>query len=299
MEDKILWGIVFGLMMAATLNLGKALQKQGIQLFEKKKLEEGVRAKKGAIWIVGISFSGIQPVFQIVAQTIIGAPATVYSAMMGLGIVVVIAYAYKVLKEPIGKFEVLGAAAIIGGTTVFGIGSYFWVQPSTRTMDWTSFGVSMVAIGAAFLAIIVYTVRTKHLWGLIWGIVAGSCGGLDNVFKSMSRNTESLIDLGAFSGFANIFFYISFVAGTGAMLLTNVGYTRGKAVTVVPAYTVFYILLPLVLETLFYGVAPHALQVVGVAIAIVGVVLSTAFRKEKAIETGKVEEPASAESSTH
>jgi drug/metabolite transporter (DMT)-like permease len=159
--------------------------------------------------------------------------------------------------------------------------------------------VSLVAIGAAFVAIIVYTVKTKTLWGLIWGIVAGSLGGMDNIFKSMSKDVGTTLDLGAFSGFANIFFYISFVAGTGAMLLTNVGYTRGKAVTVVPAYTTFYIMMPLVLETLFYGVFPDLLQVIGVAIAVVGVVFSTAFRKEKVVDTGKTEEPASAESSMH
>ncbi len=288
MDDKVMWGIVFGLMMAFTLNLGKVFQKQGIQLFERQRLEGSIRAKKGVIWLVGISFSAVQPVFQITAQTILGAPATVYSAMMGLGIVVVIIYAYKVLKEPIGKLEVLGAAAIIGGTLLFGIASIFWERPTTRALDWTSFGVSMVVIGVIFAAIIAYTVRTKRLWGLIWGVVAGSCGGIDNVFKSMSGNLESPIDLGAFSGFANIFFYISFVASIGALLLTNVGYTRGKAVTVVPAYTVFYILVPLVLETLFYNILPSPIQVIGVVICIVGVVLSTVFRKEKVFETGKV-----------
>nr|MDO8086735.1 hypothetical protein [Candidatus Sigynarchaeum springense] len=297
--DQDVWGILFGLMMAGTLNLGKALQKQGIQLFEKEKMAGNARAKKGVIWLVGISFSAIQPVFQIVAQAIIGSSATVYSAMMGLGIVVVMAYAYKVLKEPIGKCELAGAAAIIGGTTLFGIASLFWDRPTSSSVNWSSFGVSMVVLGAAFLAIIVYTMRTKRLWGLIWGIVAGSCGGLDNVFKSMSGrgSTGGAVELGAFSAFANIFFYISFVASVGALLLTNVGYTRGKAVTVVPAYTVFYVLLPLLFEALFYGVYPTAFQVIGISIAIVGVVLSTAFRKEKAAETSAAAAPAAAPTS--
>jgi drug/metabolite transporter (DMT)-like permease len=298
MADEITWGILFGLIAACTLNLGKALQKQGITLFERQKMEGSARAKKGAIWLVGISLSSIQPIFQIIAQTILGAPATVYSAMLGAGIVVVMFYAHRVLKEPIGKFEVMGAAAIIGGTLVFGIASIFWARPA-RIMNWTSFGVSMVAIGAGFLAIIVYTMKTKNMWGLIWGIVAGSCGGLDNVFKSMSKDVGTTLDLGAFSGFANVFFYISFVASMGAMLLTNVGYTRGKAVTVVPAYTAFYILIPLLLESLFYGISPAPMQIVGVAIAIFGVVLSTAFRKEKVVETGKTSEPARVEASAH
>ncbi|MEX2680512.1 MAG: hypothetical protein Q6373_002860 [Candidatus Sigynarchaeota archaeon] len=291
MDEKVVWGIVFGLAMAGTLNLGKALQKQGIQLFQKEKMAGNARAKKGVIWLVGISFSAVQPVFQIVAQTILGAPATVYSAMMGLGIVVVIVYAYKVLKEPIGMYELAGAVMIVGGTFLFGIASIFWERPTTRTMTWYNFVMSMITIGAIFAAIILYTARTKRLWGLIWGIVAGSCGGLDNVFKSMSKDVGTTIDLGAFSGFANVFFYISFAASMAALLLTNVGYTRGKAVTVVPAYTVFYVLLPLVLEALFYGVSPTAFQVTGISIAIVGVVLSTAFRKEKVVETSKIEEP--------
>jgi drug/metabolite transporter (DMT)-like permease len=299
MADEIIWGIVFGLIAACTLNLGKALQKQGIQLFERQKMEGGARAKKGAIWLVGISFSSIQPIFQIIAQTILGAPATVYSAMLGVGIVVVIFYAYKVLKEPIGKAEVLGAATIIGGTLLFGIASIFWQRPASRTMDWTNFSVSMVTIGAAFLAIMVYTVKTKNLWGLIWGIVAGSLGGMDNIFKSMSKDVGTTLDLGAFSGFANVFFYISFVSGAGAMLLTNVGYTRGKAVTVVPAYTAFYILIPMLLEPIFYGIQPDLVQIIGVAIAIAGVVLSTAFRKEKVVEANKTVEPARTEPSTH
>jgi drug/metabolite transporter (DMT)-like permease len=292
MADEITWGIVFGLIAACTLNLGKALQKQGIKLFERQKMEGGARAKKGAIWLVGISLSTIQPIFQIIGQTILGAPATVYSAMLGVGIVVVIFYAHKVLKEPIGKIEVLGAVTIIGGTLLFGIASVFWQRPASRTMDWTNFSVSLIVIGAAFVSIIIYTVKTKNLWGLIWGIVAGSLGGMDNIFKSMSKDVGTTLDLGAFSGFANVFFYISFVSGMGAMLLTNVGYTRGKAVTVVPAYTAFYILVPLVLEAFFYGIMPAVLQVIGVAIAVTGVVLSTAFRKEKVVEAGKSVEPA-------
>ncbi|MBN2151573.1 MAG: hypothetical protein JW839_09015 [Candidatus Lokiarchaeota archaeon] len=298
MDEKVLWGIVFGLAMAGTLNLGKALQKQGIQLFQKERMAGNARAKKGAIWLVGISFSAIQPVFQIVAQAIFEAPATVYSAMMGLGIVVVLVYAYKVLKEPIGKFELAGAVAIIGGTLLFGIASISWERPDS-TVDWWSFSMSMVTIGVAFLVIIIYTIHTKRMWGLIWGIVAGSCGGIDNVFKSMSGrgSTGGAVELGAFSAFANAFFYISFAASMGAVLLTNVGYTRGKAVTVVPAYTVFYVLLPLVLEALFYGVPPTALQVAGISVAIVGVVLSTAFRKERVVEASKTEEPARIEPS--
>ncbi len=303
MADEIIWGIVFGLIAACTLNLGKALQKQGIKLFERQKMEGGARAKKGAIWLVGISLSSIQPIFQITAQTILGADPTVYSAMLGVGIVVVIFYAYKVLKEPIGKIEVLGAAAIIGGTLLFGIASFLRSTSGsslTRTMDWTNFGVSLSVIGAVFTFIFIYTVKTKNLWGLIWGVVAGSLGGIDNVFKSMSKDTgQAAPELGAFGGFTSVFFYISFVSGLGAMLLTNVGYTRGKAVTVVPAYTAFYILVPLVLDAVFYGIPPSILQIVGIAIAIVGVVLSTAFRKEKVVEAGKTEEPAHTESSTH
>nr|MDO8115279.1 hypothetical protein [Candidatus Sigynarchaeota archaeon] len=287
MANEIIWGIIFGLIGACTLNLGKALQKQGIQLFERQKMETNARAKKGAIWIIGSAFSLIQPLFQTIGQTILGSPATVYSSMLGIGIVIVIIYSYKVLKEPIGKAEFAGAATIIGGTLLFGIASISIGQaPVSRTMIWDNFAVSMIIIGATFVAGILYTMKTKNLWGVIWGIVGGSFGGMDNVFKSMSKDVGVSIDLGAFSGFASIFYYISFGCSAGAFLLTNVGYSSAKAITVVPAYTVFYILLPLLLEMFFYGIIPGAWQFIGIFVAIGGVVLSTAFKRKKVLETG-------------
>lgn len=279
MASEILWGILFGIMASCTLNLGKALQKQGIKLFERQRMESVERARKGVIWTIGSVLSLIQPVFQITGQTILGAPATVYSAMMGTGIVVVLVYSWKVLKEPVSRTEVLGSLLIIAGTTVFGIASIFVPIPPSRSLNVTGFVTALVVVGATFGVLAAISFKVRPFWGLIWGIIAGSCGGMDNVFKAMSRDTSG-IDLGPFSGFGSPLFYISFGLGIGAFFLTQVAYAHGKAITVVPAYMAFYIVLPLVLETAFFGTFPDPWQLLGVATCIAGVVLSTRFHGE-------------------
>ncbi|MHA1369233.1 MAG: hypothetical protein ACTSWN_14000 [Promethearchaeota archaeon] len=287
--EAVLFGIIFGLIGSCTLNLGKSLQKQGIELFERQRMAGSKRARKGLIWIVGSSLSMIQPLFQTIGQTIGGASATVYSAMFGVGIAVVLFYSYKVLKESINRFEIIGTILIILGTVVFGIVSILdaldagedgggdATSGGEREINWSNFMISMIFTAVAFVLISIYTLKTKRLWGVIFGLIGGSLGGLDNVFKSLSKSS-AIEDWGTFSGFTSVFYYISFALGSGAFLLTNVGYSRGKAITVVPAYSAFYILMPMVIEGIIFLDMPNILQIVGVGICVVGVVLSTRFR---------------------
>ena len=74
------------------------MQKHGIDLFERKKKIDGTeRAKKGILWFIGAIEPGIRfLLFQTVALSILHAPASVYSAMLGIGIVIVILYSSKI-----------------------------------------------------------------------------------------------------------------------------------------------------------------------------------------------------------
>ncbi|MHA1794233.1 MAG: hypothetical protein ACTSVI_16440 [Promethearchaeota archaeon] len=284
MNIGIITSILFGLVGSCTLNLGKAMQKQGIKLFNKSKIESSTRMKKGFIWIIGSAFSFIQPLFQFLGQSMIaGQSATVYSSMFGIGIVVVIIYSYKVLKEEITKIELIGSLLITCGTVIFGIASIYITPPSELTINWTNFTNSMIILIICFVLGALYTLKTKKLWGIIWGVIAGSFGGLDNVFKSISKETN-LGDMGFLSGFTSVFMYISFAFGTSAFLLTNYGYTRAKAVTVVPSYSAFYIMIPMILEASFFLIMPSMFQIIGVMISVIGVILSTASKKEENIE---------------
>ncbi len=277
----IILAITFGLIGAVTLNLGKAMQKQGIQLFERSKMEGNARAKKGIIWGVGSAFSFIQVFFQIAGTGLSGisGSATIYSAMLGAGIVALVVYSFKVLKEPINKAEITGIMLIMGGTLIFGISTIFTITPSTRVLNVTNLITIMIIIGATYGTMAFYAYKTKNLWGVVFGIIAGSCGGLDNIFKAMSKDTGA-IDLGPLSGFGSPFMYMSFAFAGAAFALTNVGYTRAKAVTVVPAYTAFYILIPMLVEALIYGLPPGVWQVAGVATSVAGVILATAFKPQ-------------------
>ncbi|MHA1679378.1 MAG: hypothetical protein ACTSUE_00060 [Promethearchaeota archaeon] len=263
-EPGILWGMTFGLIGSCTLNLGKSIQKQGIEV-------KGSKARKGGIWILGSILSFIQPLFQSVGITFLGGDSTVYSAMLGAGIIIVLLYSHFVLKEEIQKIEVAGACLIIAGTLTYGVASISLTGalPSNDVI-WTNFTISIIVALSLFATGIIFTLKTKKIWGLIWGAIGGACGGLDNVLKDIS----------------GIFFWISFASGIMAFLLTNYGYTRAKAVTVVPAYTVFYILLPMFLNSAIYLNFPNFLQVLGIIISLIGVVLSTAFRKAPDLAEG-------------
>ncbi|MBD3188432.1 hypothetical protein GF325_16495 [Candidatus Bathyarchaeota archaeon] len=286
MDAGYTWGITFGLIGSCTLNLGKAIQKQGIEVFGKIEDGETRRAKKGAIWILGSILSLIQPVFQTIGLSILGGNPEIYSSMLGVGVVIALLYSVKVLKEELKKHEIIGTGLIIGGTLAFGIASIFQDRPDTRILDWTNFVTTMIVLLVIFLLCIIYTLKTGQIWGIIWGAIAGAFGGMDNVFKSIA-DEENFGLPGPLSAFSSVFLYVSFAFGGLAFLLTNVGYTKGKAVRVVPSYTAFYIFMPMLLGVLFFMVIPTAFQVIGITIAVSGVVMTTAFKvKAQATTTG-------------
>ena len=274
MDTSILAGIVFGIIASSTLNLGKAMQKQGIEMFDRSKPG---RAKKSSIWVAGATLSFIQPVFQITSQTVLGASATVFTAMMGTGILVLLAYSWKVIGEPANRFEIVGSLLIIAGTLVFGVTSLFLPANERPAPDIGTLAIVLAITGILFGTLLSVTIKTKRSWGLSWGLVGGSMLGIDIIFKSLASETGG-IDLGMASGFTSPFFYLSIPFGFCAFAFTQIGYTRAKAITVVPTFTAFYMLLPLVVESLVYVTWPAAGQVVGVSTCIAGVVLSTRFK---------------------
>lgn len=279
--STILWGILLGTFASCTMNLGKAMQKHGLEAFEyKKKIEGKKRAKKGVLWGLGAAEPGIRWVlFKMLALSFIGAKASEYSSMAGIGLVVLLIYSYKLLKEPIGKPEIAGSSLIMVGSVMFIISSLF--QGESDPVDkiyWSGFTASFITIGILFATSILFTLKTKKMWGIIWGIIAGSCAGIDNVITSMGKigNPE---ELGMAGALVNAFTYIAIPFAIGAFLLTNVGYSRGKAITVVPAYNSFYMIVPILLDLTIFGIVPLPFQIVGLALSVVGVILVTGFKK--------------------
>ncbi|MFX0098089.1 MAG: hypothetical protein ACFFCS_00810 [Candidatus Hodarchaeota archaeon] len=291
--NTIIWGILLGTMASCTMNLGKAMQKHGLEVFEyKKKIEGAKRAKKGVLWGFGAAEPGIRWVlFKMLALSFIGAKASEYSSMAGIGLVILLIYSSKILKEVVGKPEIIGSCLIIAGSIMFVISSLLQGEPKPVEMiSWPGFATSFILMGIILGTAFIFTMKTKKFWGVIWGIIAGSCAGIDNVITSMGKigNPE---ELGMAGALANAFTYIAIPFAIGAFLLTNVGYSRGKAITVVPAYNSFYMIIPIILDLTIFGFVPLPFQIAGLALSVIGVVLVTAFKKELPKKEPILEEP--------
>ncbi|MHA1451963.1 MAG: hypothetical protein ACTSRD_03780, partial [Promethearchaeota archaeon] len=123
------WGyliaIIMGLVNTLLMNLAKGMQRHGIVIFDRKNKEntdsnqkEENKAKKPAIYIIGVILNQI-PFLWIMISNIF-APYTYFTSMYGIGLVLLLWYSHKYLKEAITKRKIIGAVILIIGTIILG-----------------------------------------------------------------------------------------------------------------------------------------------------------------------------------
>ena len=118
--------LFLGVLSSVQTHLAKALERQGIEIFEQIKarleksghpLEGGLR--KPVIYTAGLILNNTLFIWSTLAQPY--GPPALFSSMFGMGLVFLIGYAAFVLKESITPRELAGAATIVAGTLIIGM----------------------------------------------------------------------------------------------------------------------------------------------------------------------------------
>ncbi|MBD3353919.1 MAG: hypothetical protein GF364_20725 [Candidatus Lokiarchaeota archaeon] len=294
MEPAII-AMIWGTISTVILHVSKAMERQGIEIFDqiraklkKEELDESAKGvKKPIIYIVGLVLNNIEPIFPIISAAMVGKEyATSFTSVFGLGLIAVMFYSSKILKEDVKKQDYIGALILIIGTLIIGF------ENSSRTIGESeidvnsAFTIMCIYIGIGYFLIYLIHKKVKNLTviGLCFGLFAGSCGGMDPLLKAFGQDSSTLPTTPQGWGL----FLFSFVAAISSFLVTQWGFAKKvRASVLIPAYNSTFVLIPIVI----FGFTLPGYQItiytiLGLLLTIIGIVLMRSIRKgvENAIE---------------
>lgn len=279
---SVILGLIFGIVNTLVLHLAKAMERHGIEIFSRKKSFKE-KGKKPLIYIIGFALNNTVVIWQIIGTTF--ASAAVFSSVFGLGLILLMFYSHYILHEEIDIPELIGAILIIIGTTM--VGFFYIMEPqATGTINFVNFFVLILIMIILFLVLIGFSWKTKIAVAFIFGAVAGTLGGTDNVLKRIGLTSSNFIE--AFAGVFQLeldsfIFLFSFLAGFFGMILTQIGFAKGAdASRLVPMYNSLYIVAPVLFELLIINGATLSIGIIiSIIIIIVGVFMMNIFKKTK------------------
>jgi drug/metabolite transporter (DMT)-like permease len=280
--------LLLGIVSTIQTHLAKALERQGIEVFEQIKtilqkngspVEGGL--KKPLIYTIGLILNNTLFIWSTLAQP--HGPPALFSSMFGIGLVFLMGYAALVLKEKINRREAIGAAAIVLGTLVIGIENLARAGRMDRlTMNLTALFIALSAWLVMSLVFVLASSRSSNL-GLIalaFGLLAGGLGSLDPFFKGVGQNYGGQSGILPSNTLGTVIFASSFVIGFLAFVVTQIGFARKvRASLLVPAYNAAFIGLPILWQVfLLPGYHLFWLTGGGLCLIISGVVLMQALK---------------------
>ncbi len=119
-----------------------------------------------------------------------GTPATYYTSMFGVGLIVLMVYSAVILKEHIRWNGYVGSIILLLGTLIVGIQS--WNEPALQNsnLNYTTIWIIFLVWVAVGIIAIIITYKKGGLiaTGLVFGIFTGAVASLDPVLKAISQS---------------------------------------------------------------------------------------------------------------
>ena len=275
-------GVGAALLASVLFNVGIALQ--GLEARKApRRLELRpqllVRLLRNRVWLLGwfLGLVGIGP--QILALD--DAPFVVVQPALAVGLLLLLALGVRAFGEPVGKPEIAGVLAIVGGVALVA-----WGAPTRTEVQRGFVVVVLVCAALAVPSLAPFAVRGTRLDTGMLAIVASGCGfGLTNIVTKLMSDAFSAGHYAATAAWA----LVGLAFGGAATLTGMTAFQRRPATTVVPVTTAVQTFLPIVLEPVFLNErwtnaaldgAPIA---VGLALAFVGTVLVSRTRAVSAL----------------
>ncbi len=280
--------ILYGSLSAVALCLGKGFQKYGVEALGRPRQwlsrEYGPRF---LVWCIGTA-GMVASTFLLFTACAYG-PVTIAAALSGTGLVALAIFATVVLRERPSSTEIWGIAAIVAGTALTG---YFQPESTTNASGVATEPIlagrlaifSSVTIGGSILGTVYGLLAQGPRTGVVLGLVSGFCGGISVLFQKGAMLHCACDDLFADvpAVLRNPFFYPFVVFGILDFVTTQYALKRARAVTVVPCYQSFYMLVPIVGGMIGFAEELTWLQVMGLAWLLGGVVLVSRYLAREA-----------------
>jgi drug/metabolite transporter (DMT)-like permease len=284
-------GITLSLVYAISLSLSKGIQKYGIegvtpQILKQWKTKPELKRKFYA-WGIGSIGTTIAAVVQVVAQNWLP-NASFIAAFGGVGLGALAIFSFYVLKEKLKAPEIIGVIIVVVSTIIFTIPIAGLVPVEAEDIDYVKFALlAIIPLACMFL---VGIISTKHnFWGhaIIWGAVAGFFSGLG---ISLSQTSAAGAERDILAMLATPDLYLAFLTGQGAFWFTQYGFKHGHATIVVTLYNTLMLGVPVLVDIIVFGQSIPPLQILMIVFIGIGIVLLTAFRKDRGDTARKPEE---------
>jgi len=269
MNTTFLLGAALGMLGALSINIGKGVQKLKVHVLKQgRAMVSPPHRRDLGIWLLGMAITATAALPISLGMKLTESPSTI-GAMTGVGLIGLVIFASRVVREPISRRDGLGIALVVVGTSVLGYLGGLDKQ-AARSFE-TLVLVRSVAIPMCAGVIACVAARfLPRLHSVAWGGMAGICLG-----SSYFLADAALVEAGGdFVGqLSNPYPYVAMVVGIGAMVTTQIGFFKGRALDVVPAVNSAAIITPVVLEILLYARYPRPLAGVMIAAIVIGVYL--------------------------
>ena len=281
MYGQFIVGVFLGILAALLINVGKAVQKQNVQVFLHGRgafRQPHRRYLYG--WLVGLAMTASAMIPFSLALKLTESPSIV-SSMTGVGLIGLAVYAILVIGERFERLDLAGVALVVVGTSVL---SYMGAGEPIDGRRVLGLGM-LPAIGSMPVLCAVACIasfRWKRIWGPAWGVTSGVSLGIALILGDTALMEA---DGDFFGQLRNPYPYIAIASSIPAVVCTQVGFLKARALDVVPAVNSSVILTPLLLERLMYGATPGLFRLTVIAMIVVGVVflsMSTGARASEA-----------------
>jgi len=278
---QYLIAISMGIWNSVLMNLAQAMERHGIAIFDKKKSEQSdiqktdtKKSRKPLIYTIGVILNQTPPLWIMIAN--IFAPFTYFTSMYGIGLIVLLLYSSKILKEQITKRKIIGAIILIVGTLLLGIDGIIRPELNMANINILSSLIFVGVLLALAIILIPISLKTKipRVIGICFGFICGSFQSLDPVIKGIGQSFGAE-KTGFFPStpIGWTIFIFSFFAGTFSFVLAQIGFSKKTDASVqVPVANSSFILIPILIQAItLSGYNITVLTIFGVIIVITGI----------------------------
>jgi drug/metabolite transporter (DMT)-like permease len=265
--------ILLAFVGSSVLNISQAGQKLGLALMRRNRL-------RGGLLLTG-SLLGTSVAALIGWYAVSVGSASLVGAMMGSGLASLTVFSALVLKEKIRGREIIGIALLVGSGVLIGLfhRQRPAVEPSLLRL-FLFLGSLSLAASLSWLA----ARRRSRIVGPIIAGFAGALGGFVPLFQKAASSATGrglsflaeVLEEGHWAlAVAGPFTLLWVALSAASMVVIQFAYRHDRAVRLIPYFTSCSILVPVIGGVLGLGERLHALQWVGVALILVGLLLLT------------------------
>lgn len=289
-QSAILLGISLALAASALQNLGMGFQKLGFERLKPLSSQEPLlgRIFRAKIWVLGTAMTFFSWVFFLAALGYIGI-SIVQPIIIG-GLIFLVVFAIVFLKEQILPKEGLGIAICALGTLLVTLEAEKINRDPEAWNTLVLFSFMCLLLILALAVMLHSRVILKKHPLAAGGAVSGIFTGLGAMFA----RSLTLEETNAINFIFSIHFWLLVLFQATSFAVLQGAFHRERAVTVVPLYGGFAVLVPVIAGILVFGEKMGWSLLTGVLFVIIGIYLLSRigaevlgpekvdFRKEKA-----------------